>query len=171
MDISTIFDKAQLTQHDLVRELFDYKDGKLYWRRKMNKRHSIDNPAGTVNSQGYTIITINGKKIGAHRLVWAWHNESVPAMIDHINRDTQDNRIENLRASDPVTNAYNSKIKCDNKSGTKGVSWCNTYNKWVVQMYANKKKFSGRFETKDEAIAFAQSMRKELHGDFACEGL
>jgi ribosomal protein L35 len=159
-----------MMQHDLVKELFDYRDGQLYWRKKSNKRHGIDKPAGTLNSTGYCVITINGKKIHAHRLVWLWHGLELPAMLDHINRDTTDNRIENLRAATYVTNSYNSKIKADNKSGVKGVSWCNTYNKWIVQIYANKKKLSGRFKTMDEAVAFAQTKRKELHGEFACEG-
>ena len=158
-------------QQDLVRELFDYRDGHLYWRKKVNKRHGIDSPAGTINASGYRVITINGKKIVAHRLIWLWHHGELPLMIDHINRVTTDNRIENLRETDYVRNAYNSKLKADNKSGVKGVSWCNTYNKWVVQMYADKKKISGRFHTFEEAVAFAKQKRAELHGAFANEGV
>ena len=160
-----------MIQKDLVRELFDYRDGHLYWRKKSNKRHSIEGPAGTVNASGYRVITINGKKIHAHRLIWLWHNKTLPLMVDHINRDTLDNRIENLREADYVRNAYNSKLKSDNTSGVKGVSWCNTYNRWVVQMYANRQKVTGRFKTFEEAVEFAANKRRELHGEFACEGV
>jgi hypothetical protein len=160
-----------MIEHDLVKEMFDYRDGFLYWRKKVNKRHSIEQPAGTDNASGYCVITINGKKIHAHRLIWLWHNESLPKMIDHANRDTLDNRIENLREADYVRNAYNSKLKSDNTSGVKGVSWCNTYNRWVVQMYANKQKVTGRFKMFDEAVEFAANKRRELHGEFACEGV
>lgn len=160
-----------MIDHHSVRELFDYRDGNLYWKAKANKRHSIEAPAGTINSSGYRVITFKGKKLHAHRLVWLWHNETLPKMVDHINRDPKDNRIENLRASDYVTNAYNSKLKADNKSGVKGVSWCNTFQRWVVQMYANKKKVTGRFKTLPEAAAFAHETRKALHGEFACEGV
>lgn len=156
---------------DLVKELFNYRDGELYWRKKSNKRHSIANPAGTINSIGYRVITINGKKIHAHRLVWLWHGLELPEQIDHINGNRADNRIENLRAANYVTNAYNSKIKSDNTSGVKGVSWCNTYNKWVVQIFHQKKKLSARFKSFAEAKAFVQQKRKELHGEFANEGV
>ena len=154
---------------DLVKELFDYRDGELYWKESHN-RHDINKPAGTINQSGYRVITINGKKIHAHRLIWLWHGKELPSIIDHIDRDTLNNNIENLRASDYATNAFNSKIKSDNKSGIKGVSWCNTYQKWIVQIFAFKKKVTGRFKTFDEAVEFSQRKRKELHGEFACEG-
>jgi len=156
---------------DLVQEMFDYRDGHLYWRHKVNKRHGIDAPAGTTNSIGYRVVTINGKKIQAHRLVWLWHGFELPEQIDHINCDRADNRMENLRAADCMTNAFNSKLKSDNTSGVKGVSWCNTYNKWIVQIHAFKRKVSGRFKSFDEAVAFAKQKRVELHGSFANEGV
>jgi hypothetical protein len=62
-------------------------------------------------------------------------------------------------------------LKSDNTSGVKGVSWCNTYNKWIVQIYAFKRKVSGRFKSFDEAVAFAKQKRVELHGSFANEGV
>jgi hypothetical protein len=156
---------------DLVRELFDYRDGHLYWRKKTNRNHVITRPAGTINVTGYRVVTINGKKIHAHRLIWLWHGLELPQQIDHINGDPADNRIENLRAADYMTNAYNSRIKSDNTSGVKNVSWCNTYQRWVVQLRAAGKKVSGRFKTKEEAAMFARAKRKELHGEFACEGV
>lgn len=157
---------------DLARELFDYRDGNLYWRRRMNKKHSIDKPAGTVDQRGYRIITLNGKKYGAHRLVWLWHGnelKELPWVLDHINGDTLDNRIENLRAADVARNGQNSKLKADNKSGVRGVSWCNTFNKWTVQLYANNKKTTARFKTFEEAANFATEKRKEIHGEFYSE--
>jgi hypothetical protein len=156
---------------DLVKELFDYRDGYLYWRHKVNKKHGIDAPAGTINNLGYCVITINGKKIHGHRLVWLWHGKELPEQIDHINGDRKNNRIENLRAANCVTNAFNSKLKSNNKSGIKGVSWCNTYKKWIVQIYAFKKKVTGRFKSLEEAVAFAKQKRQELHGEYANEGV
>jgi len=156
---------------DLVRELFDYRDGDLYWRERSNAKVAKNAKAGTINVSGYRVITVSGKKIHAHRLVWLWHGKNLPKQIDHINGDRLDNRIENLRAADPVTNAYNSKLKSDNTSGVKGVSWCNTYQKWVVQIWHQKKKLSARFKSFDEAKTFVQTKRIELHGEFANEGV
>jgi hypothetical protein len=156
---------------DLVKELFDYRDGELYWRKRSNSKVAEGSQAGTVNMTGYRVITINGKKIHAHRLIWLWHGNKLPEQLDHINGNPLDNRIENLRAATYVTNAYNSKLKSDNTSGVKGVSWCNTFNKWVVQIFHDKKKVSGRFKTFEEAKEFVQNKRKELHGEFANEGV
>jgi hypothetical protein len=156
---------------DLVKELFDYRDGKLYWRKRSNSKVAEGSQAGTVNVSGYRVVTINGKKVHAHRLIWLWHGLELPEQIDHINGDSLDNRIENLRAAGYCTNAFNSKRKTDNKSGIKGVSWCNTYRKWTVQIYAFKKKVTGRFKSFDQAVAFAKQKRIELHGEYANEGV
>ena len=150
-----------------IRDLFDHRDGKLYWRRRSNSRAAAGQEAGTINSEGYRVVTIDGKNIHAHRLVWLWHGQEFPPQIDHINGDRLDNRMENLRVSDYVTNAYNSKRRTDNKSGVKGVSWCNTHQRWVVQLYHDRKKVWGRFKTLDEAKAFADSVRQAKHGEFA----
>ena len=135
----------------LVQELFEYKENNLYWLKKSNKRHSIDIPAGTINSNGYRVVTIVGKKIHAHRLVWLWHGKELPKVIDHINGNTSDNSIENLREATVANNAWNSKLGSNNKSGVRGVSWCNTYKKWTVQLHCNNKKVTARFKELSDA--------------------
>jgi hypothetical protein len=160
-----------MMEFDLVKKLFKYQDGELYWLKKCNKKHGIDNPAGTINSNGYRIITFNGKKMNAHRLIWLWHGKELPIIIDHINGNLLDNRIENLRAANVASNGWNSKIKSDNTSGVRGVSWCNTYKKWIVQLFKNNKKLTARFKDFDEACQFATAKRKELHGEFFTERL
>ena len=109
--------------------------------------------------------------MNAHRLIWLWHGKELPIIIDHINGNLLDNRIENLRTADVASNGWNSKIKSDNTSGVRGVSWCNTYKKWVVQLFKNNKKLTARFKDFDEACQFATAKRKELHGEFFTERL
>lgn len=156
---------------DQVRALFDYADGKLLWiGGNPNAKHKGIREAGTINSEGYVVVTIGGKKHHAHKLVWLWHGLTLPEQIDHIDGDRMHNRIENLRASSRASNGWNSKLSTANKSGVKGVSWCNTYRKWVVQIYRAGKKTTGRFKELDDAVAFARAKRAELHGEFACEG-
>jgi len=44
----------------------------------------------------------------AHRVAWALHHGRWPrGMLDHVNRDRTDNRIANLRETDPYGNAQN----------------------------------------------------------------
>tara|TARA_B100000767_G_C19237260_1_gene317740 strand:+ start:59 stop:487 length:429 start_codon:yes stop_codon:yes gene_type:complete len=107
-----------------VKELFDYKDGMLYWK-KSNKL------AGTKHD-GYTRIAIKGKKYLAHRLVWLMTYGTIPAhlQIDHINGDRSDNSINNLRL---VTNQGNQ----HNQHNAKGYSWHKRLNKWHAKIRNN----------------------------------
>lgn len=161
-----------ITTTEQARELFDYCDGALYWKFKTNKRHGIDLPAGTIDNRGYRTITLDGGKHGAHRLIWLWHGlelPKLPQMIDHINGDKQDNRLENLRVVKHAENGWNSKGSSLNKSGVRGVSWCNHYQRFVVQLYVRKKKIQARFKTFEEAAIFATEKRKEMHGEYFSE--
>lgn len=155
---------------DRVRGLFSYRDGALYWLKRVNSKVAAGSRAGTVNNLGYVVITIDGKKIHAHRLIWLWHGHPLPVQLDHMNGIVGDNRVENLRAADYVTNACNSKVRSDNTSGVKGVSWCTTFNKWAVQIRRGSVLISRKFKTLEEAANFAREKRAELHGEFACEG-
>lgn len=154
---------------EYVRELFDYRNGDLYWRKQVHPHQAMDMPAGRINPGGYRYIRHKGKAYMAHRLIWIWHGLNLPPkpmVLDHVNGDRLDNRMENLRPATIASNGHNSKLKADNKSGVRGVCWCNTYEKWVVQLYANKKKISGRFKDFDEAVKFANETRRKLHGEY-----
>jgi hypothetical protein len=47
------------------------------------------------------------RKLLVHRLVWLYFNDSLPPLLDHINRNKEDNRIENLRPLSFTENARN----------------------------------------------------------------
>jgi hypothetical protein len=156
-----------------VRALFDYRDGQLWWRERQNPRIDLAKPAGSVVAGRYRIIKIGAAKHQAHRLVWLWHGRDLPEhpfVLDHVNRVKDDNAIENLRVADQSSNQFNKDLTDTNRSGIKGVSWCTTYKKWVVQVYAYGRKCSGRFETLEEAAAFSAQKRAEMHGQFAHQG-
>lgn len=55
-------------------------------------------------------------------------------MVDHINGNGLDNRRENLRLANPSQNSRNAKLRSDNKSGFKGVSWVRNRKKWVAKI-------------------------------------
>jgi hypothetical protein len=95
----------------------------------------------------------------------------MPAILDHINRDVSDNRLENLREATQAENAYNSKLRVDNTSGVKGVTWDKAKRKWVARVYANARVINlGRFATFDEAVNIVNLTRNAQHGHFANTG-
>jgi hypothetical protein len=53
---------------------------------------------GHKNHEGYVYVYVDGKQYFAHRIIWKLETGREPeGVIDHINGETSDNRIENLR--------------------------------------------------------------------------
>ncbi len=133
-----------------LKEQFDYSDGFLL---RKTGRYAGKQITGSKNV--YTAIMFNDKPQLAHRLIYAWHNGEIPKnyVIDHINGDTKDNRIENLRAVSRSQNAQNSKKRSNNKSGVVGVSFTKQNNKWQATITINgKAKHLGYYADINEAI-------------------
>ena len=76
-------------------------------------------------------------------------------MVDHIDGDFRNNRIENLRACTNAQNQYNASRKSHNKSGYKGVAHCPMYrNPWRARIIVDKKVVElGYYSTPTEAAA------------------
>jgi hypothetical protein len=167
MDPSLIKTQKHPLEVDLLHELFEYRDGHLY-RRCAVANCKAGERVGCLNQKGYLIVSINAKKYGVHCLIWLMHGNPPVKMLDHINGDRADNRIENLRAADSARNQYNSKLNVRNTSGIKGVSWNAREKKWSGQVWFQRKIYSaGYFANKQECAEAVAKLRSELHGEFA----
>jgi hypothetical protein len=162
-----------LTQ-EMVREMFDYReDGKLI------RRHAImgngnyagrvvgTTPKGTRSSR-YSVTKIHGQHWCVHKLIYLYHHGVVPSQLDHINRDTSDNRIENLRPANSSQNSCNRKLFSNNTSGCKGVSWIKESQKWLAHVSINNKTIRlGKFDDLELAELVAIEARDLFHGKYA----
>lgn len=91
--------------------------------------------------------------------------------VDHINRDTLDNTITNLRNVTRAMNSQNITKRVDNKSGFLGVCWNKSSKKWYVQVTVNKKrKYIGRFDDIDQAAEVARQSRIEFCPGYVNQG-
>ena len=152
---------------ETLKQLFEYKDGNLYWRES-NGRAKAGSLAGcSTNSDKYIRVRINNKLHLIHRVIFFMHHGYSPKEIDHIKCDRTDNRIENLREATGGQNQKNRGKQKNNTSGYKNVTWHKTQKKWQVGMHFNKKfKLIGRFDDLELADLVAQEARNKYHGEF-----
>ena len=160
--------KEIITQ-DYVKQLFEYRDGELYW--KINKgKVRVGQKVGNLNNNYYR-VQINGKIYKNHRIIFLIHYGFFPDQVDHVDGNTLNNCIENLRAATTFGNNQNRKKGANNTSGLKGVVWHKGKKKWQVQMSVNNKyKCFGSFEDLELADLVAQEARDKYHGAFANHG-
>ncbi|MFC5468439.1 HNH endonuclease [Cohnella suwonensis] len=104
--------------------------------------------------------SLNGRRktVQLHR--WLTSTPDI-SEVDHVNLDTLDNRRSNLRIASSAENAQNKRVnRRNNKSGYRGVSWCNTNRKWIAQVMVDRKnKFLGYFDEKHVAGRIAAEAR------------
>lgn len=147
-----------VTQKELKR-LFIYNEkiGSLVRRIGVGNQ-KIGSIAGSVkktnNGKKYRYIVIKKRYYLAHRLIWVMVNGRFPENeIDHINGNSIDNRIENLRDVSTSVNHKNYRLAKNNTSGYVGVTWFKSTKKWKAAIKVNKKDIHlGYFLAKDSAI-------------------
>lgn len=136
---------------------------------------ALRNIVWSVKADGYRTATIKfaGRfyTISRHVLVLFKSTGALFDNVDHINGIPGDDRVENLRGSTVCQNQYNSKLRTDNKSGIKGVSWDKSRGKWRAQIrYEGKKINLGSFNNIEDAKQTVESARARLHKEFANNG-
>lgn len=155
------------TQQELQND-FDYKDGHLFWKKRVAKCVHIGDKAGCLKPKGYISIRYKNQYYQAHRLIYMWHFGDFKEDIDHFDGNKANNRIENLRKATDTQNQYNKKIGRNNISGIKGVFWAKDYQKWEARIKVNKKPiYVGRYNSLEEAKIAIEKFRQEHHGEFA----
>lgn len=156
---------------ELLQSLFDYKDGNLFWKTSPNSRIVIGSKCGSSDAYGYQCVKINKKAYKVHRLIWMYFYGEMPNIIDHIDGNKQNNKIENLRNVTQFENCQNSKSRRDNTSGVKGVNFHKLTGKWAVQISVNKqRKHIGLFDDIELAELVAIECRNKFHKEFANHG-
>ena len=155
-----------------LQEEFDYRDGDFY-RKKVNSNNvKVGSKAGHVHTdkqtgRQYIKVRFNHKKYPIHRLIWAWHGNFLEPNqeIDHIDGNSLNNCIENLRATTHKQNCENRKgANKNSKSGVKGVSWAKNVKKWRAQIQNNGKvKNLGYYKNIEDAIAARIVAEKECY--------
>jgi hypothetical protein len=154
------------SQWQLFQEFeYDNRTGLLYRKNIKN----IFRPAGFLHKSINRHIT----KYKYHnylnsRIIFKMHTGLEPPIVDHIDGNPHNNRLENLRAATRSQNNLNRRVGTNNKKGIKNVHWHKAMKKWHIQIRANRKLVVSVF-TDDLELAelVAIEGRDKYHGQYA----
>src|SRR4051812_29719554 len=120
------FDKKENITLDYLNECFTYDNGRLYWKERPENHFPTYMSFKTSNARcaGVEAGGIQRYKEGDRwkirvatllfprsKLVWILHNGGpYPKILDHINRNQLDDRIENLRSATNIQNCQNQSL-------------------------------------------------------------
>lgn len=129
-----------ITHEKLISLLcYDADSGALRWIRS-SRNVKAGALAGTVKAKdGYRYICLGGRSYLMHRVIWLYiHGRWPVGVIDHINGNKLDNRIDNLRDVSQSMNCQNRvSPRAGSASGLLGV--CRFRDKWAASIKINGK--------------------------------
>ena len=155
-----------------LRQLFrlDIHTGELRWAIKPSQRVSVGDVAGSVEAKtGYVRVRVRGRKVMAHRIVWALVHGAWPEHeVDHKDLNQANNRPDNLRAATAVQNRANQPARATNQLGLKGVYFNRRIGKFHAQIgLGGRKVHLGFFGAATDAHAAYMAAAVAAHGEFA----
>lgn len=132
----------------------------------------VSNLTWSVDHKGYyhSYVVVGGKRynILRHVLNFYKHNGYIPKVVDHIDGIPGNDEPSNLREADKSRNMCNAKVRSDNKSGVKGVTWYPKTDSWKVSVTLNGKSYhGGYFKDLELARESSKELRERLHKSFA----
>jgi hypothetical protein len=158
-----------MISQERLKYLFEYRDGELFHRVSRGTKKA-GSKAGTLKPDSRIHVCVDKKLYLLHRVIFAMHNGFWPEMVDHIDGNWSNNKIENLRAATHAQNAWNAKSRKDNVVGIKNI----TYRKdgmYHIRIQANKTRvYLGAYQNVGDAQRAAINARNNLHKEFARHG-
>lgn len=149
-----------------LQKYFRYENGRLLRLDGTRQPYGPPNLRRTLKVPGY------GQRF-LHRMIWIFFNGPIPAKlkIDHKDRNSQNNLIENLRLATSSQQKMNKGCQSNNRSGLKGAYYhsCRKGKKWRSQIKVGPKLiFLGYYETPEEASAAHGAAAYKYFGEFYC---
>jgi len=120
----------------------------------------------------YAISFYKNKKpftLALHRLFFYWHYGYLPSLLDHKDRNSENNNIENLRELNYSGNSRNRNKRLNTTSKYIGVCWSKAKKRWETNISINSKQcFLGGFKDEDDAGQAYNDKIRELGLEEIC---
>ena len=139
----------------------------MVWIKKTSNLSRVkigDKVGKSSGNRRYMRAKIFGKEYMLHKLAWLYEYGYIPKELDHINRNSLDNRIDNFREVTTRENLTNRGLMRTNKTtGITGV--CIEQGKYIRAYISDGKKQIklGSFKTLDEAKQARINAEKEYN--------
>ena len=147
-----------------IRELFNYniESGILTYAISRNYRTVVGNEAGWLwvdkkrdSLHTYRHVKVDRQTYKVHRIIWVHVYGGIDSrmQVDHIDGNTLNNKIENLRLVSNAENSKNRSVQSNNTSGYHGINQLPSGN-WRVRIVGeDRKRISiGSYSTFEEAL-------------------
>jgi hypothetical protein len=167
-----------LTQED-VKELFEYRDGDLYWKIDIyagkNKEFckvKVGDKAGSVHisrhyKTSYKQVVYQKRNYKVARIIFLMFYGYWPRNVTYKDKDTLNTRIENLIEANSSELQCRSRKASNNKTGNKGINFDKRAKKYRCQIvFNNKKTYLGLYDTVEEASKVYEEAKEKYHGKF-----
>lgn len=143
------------TNYEFSRSGLCKRDGELY--------------TPTIGTHGYYHLWADGRMELLHRIIAKLFipNPQNKACVDHINRRSLDNRVENLRWATKAENCRNRKLHAKVSDLPRGVQQEGNRERYRAQItYERKYYILGVYDTPEEASEIFETTAELLYGEF-----
>lgn len=118
-------------------------------------------------------VSLFNKRYMVHRIIWILNNKKInnEFVIDHIDRNPLNNKLDNLREVSYAVNSNNASLRYDSKTGVRGVQLSNMggVKYYTATWYENNKQLRKNFRIDklgcDNAFKLAVEYRKDKQND------
>lgn len=165
-----------MVRQQKISKLLEYANKHLHYdketgviiRKTTVSQYLAGRRAGFVHGDGYRHIGVLGRQYKEHRFIWLMVYGKWPdGDIDHINHDTTDNRLCNLRDVSTSGNMENQiRAHKRNQTGLIGVTKHHKSPKkpWRARIRVKKQEiYLGTFATKEEAFKVYLEAKAKYH--------
>jgi hypothetical protein len=151
----------------------DVARGIMTWKNPpKGAEHTIGKQAGWIekqkhNDRRFVRVQINGRSYSRSRIIFlVAHGRWPHPMVDHINRDSTDDRICNLREATASQNARNTRRTRTVHDLPQGAYQAK--NRFQSSITVDKRAiYLGSFETAEDAHKAYVAAKKVMHGEFS----